>query len=326
MANLTTSPNLFGGQYKLEAGISTAAVAGANDINDGLFQVIPSIKDRFILPLLDGASNIQQANRCAATFGSPASMSNIAIDVLPFTDGQTYCKDALADTFYADYMAAGVDKTTVPQAVVDTLIDLMVATNQEYLSNLRWSGDTAGAAPLDAMDGIIVQLVAAGDTINGGTGAVTAANVIAKIQGVIAATPSAIRKNKNFAIVLSPEIGSLLEAASANVVGVLNQTPLLTNALSNPSMDYLGVFVQGRIPLYIAQGLSAGYPGVMLAGRFSNDIFGNFVMVTDAASDLQNVQVKDMEAFDLKQPNIDIRMTLRMGVGVKRTNEVVLYI
>lgn len=327
MANLTTSPNLFGGQYKIEAGISTAAVAGANDINDGLFQVIPSIKDRFILPLLDGASNLQQASRCAATFGSPASMSNIAIDVLPFTDGQTYCKDALADTFYADYMAAGVANTTVPQAVVDTLIDLMVATNQEKLSNLRWSGDTASADPdLGAMDGIIVKLVAAGDTINGGTGTVTAANVISKIQGVIAATPSAIRKNKNFAIVLSPEIGSLLEAASANVVGVLNQTPLLTNALSNPSMDYLGVFVQGRIPLYIAQGLSAGYPGVMLAGRFSNDIFGNFVMVTDATSDLQNVLVQDMEARDFKQPNLDIRMTLRMGVGVKRTNEVVLYI
>ena len=326
MANLVTNPNLYGGQYEIEAGISTAAVTGANDITDGLFHVVSSIKDTFILPLLDNASNIQQAGRCQATFGSPASMSNIAVTVLPFTDGQTYCKDALADTFYAEYMAAGVNKTTVPQTVVNSLVDLMLVSNQDYLSNLRWSGDTAGAAPLNAMDGIITQLVAAGTTINGGTGAVNAGNVVAKIQGLIAATPAAIRKNRNFAIVLSPEIASLLEAAAANVVGVLNQAPLLTDALNNPSMDYLGVFVQGRIPLYVAQGLSAGYPGVMLAGRFSNDIYGNFLMVTDAPSDLQNIEVRDMEPFDMKQPNIDIRMTLRMGVGVKRPNEVVLYI
>lgn len=320
---MVTNPNLFPGQYV--QGISTALVLGANDVP--LFRVEQSIKDTAIVKTMNRTSALQQATLCAANTTGTSSMGDLAIENLPFVVKEAYCKENLAPTNYASQMPAGYANTEFPLEVIQAMVEQIAKEEAYNLAQIRWSGDILSANPLLALqDGIVKKLDVAGNTIQVSTPVtITALNVVSEINRVLAATPARIRRQAGFKLVVSPEIAAHLEAAAASTVGVLNQLPLMTDANQNNNLDFLGFFVNGRIPVWIATGLAVHNPNVMIAGNFSNDRTGNLVMVTDALTDFAQVMVQDRQSVLIAQPFYDIVMAVRHGVGIVRTTEVVTY-
>ena len=324
---LSTSPNLFPGEW-IE-GVNKAAVLGGDSVKSNLWRIVEGFEATAIIKVMDYTSRLAVGSLCTAVAGTSNTMADIAVALTTFVIKDVVCKDDILGTNYDAFQQRGVFNKVIPAEVLQAYVMNMANNESQNLENIRWSGDIAGAGYIALQDGIIVKAVAAGTTIPVVAVAITSANVIAEINRVIAATPAAIRIRPNFKLIVSYEIFVAYEAAmSANqataTYAVLGQNGVQTLQATAPS--YVGMFVGTTIPMYVASGLSVSYPGVMLAGNFSNDVNGNLIYVTDAFSDLSTIQVQDRQNVFISENKVDIVWAFRQGMEIARYNEVVLYI
>lgn len=326
----TTSPNLWQGEYV--KGVNSAAILGGDTIKAGLWRLEEGFEDKAIIKKFNYTSRLASGNLCNATPGVSGGMSDLLVQLETFSILDKVCKHDFDNTNYAMYQSKGVFNKEIPREVLEAYIADMAKTETTNLENLRWSGDVTSLDPLLALqDGVIVQLVADSTyvpvTPASASASQTAATVIAEINKVIAATPARIRMQPNFKLIISPEVFVAYEAAIAVSTGVTLATwGLGMTTAQQTEPIFAGFFAGTKVPMYIATGLSIGYPEVILAGNFSNDKMGNLVFVTDAMSDQAGIIVQDRQATFASEPFIDITWSFRQGMAVVRPEETVLYV
>ena len=177
------------------------------------------------------------------------------------------------------------------------------------LDNLIWNGDTnSGDAWLDPIDGLVKLIDADTSVISVGTlGAVTAANVIAVLEAVVAAMPVEVREMGDPTIVTTPAVKYAYDEAAR-------------------ALDYKGanIYEAGTYRF-------AGYPIKSVSKIPANRIFAynagagdanNIKMATWADSDRFNVKI------DRLQNNSDeffIKVNAELGVNTVYGKEIVEY-
>lgn len=338
MANLTTSPNLWAGEYV--NGINRAMAFGGDTVQAGLWRRVDSIEDKAIIKLFNYGSRLQLGNICTATKGNTSTMADKVIPVSTYTIYDQICKQDLVATNYSLNASRGALFTTIPDEVIQAYLADMAAFEIDNLERIRWSGDTASAdVILQKQDGIIKKIKAYG--VVPGTGYVrvtpasatasqASATVLAELDKVVAAASALpIRRQANFKIIVSPEVATAYEAALASnaTTGGLTLATWgmgMTNQ-STPDLTFLGYYSNTRVPMYLAEGLRGVNKEVILAGCFSNDQKGNLVYATDAMSDFGGIVVQDRQAVLAGEPFIDIIWSIRQGYDVARPTEIVLY-
>jgi len=325
---LITNPNLWGGEYV--QGVNTAAVLGGDTVQAGLWRLEEGFEDKAIIKTFDYASRLAVGTLCTITSGDSASMADISINLTTFSIFDKVCKDDFSNTNYAMFQQKGVMNKSIPTEVLEAYISSMAGAETFNLENLRWSGDVLSGNPLLALqDGIIKQAVTAGTFVPVAAPTIAAitnpATVIAELQKVIGATPARVRMQPNYKLVVSTAIFMAYEQAIAANTALATWNMGMTVAMQNEPI-FVGYFAGTKVPMYVATGLDAGYPGVALAGNFSNDIKGNLVFVTDAISDQASIVVQDRQAIFASEPFIDITWSFRQGMRIVRYGEVVIYL
>lgn len=331
-----TNPNLWGGEYA--QGITTAMVLGGDDIAAGLWRVEEGIDDKVVIKRMSLTSALQQDNFCSKpTPTNNMSMADFAISNKDYLVYEQYCKDDFAKTNYALRQPNGILNKEIPTEVLQSYIEERAAIEANMMAQIRWSGDmTLTGDPISYDDGIIVKIKAnnpydSGTNptgyhwVTGSTASTDASTVLAEIERTLAAVPHAVRRQRNFKIVVSPAVAAAYESAVSQSVGVLNFAANMTQANQTKDMTFLGFYGVSRIPMYIAIGLDGYNDEVILMGNLSNDRMGNLVLVTDATADFRQIIVQDRQKVFLNEPFVDISWACRMGVDVQKANEIALY-
>lgn len=324
---MTTNPNLFAGEWV--QGVNTAAILGGDSVAAGLWRVEEGFDDKAIIKKFDYTSRLAAGNLCNATPGESGAMSDMEVQLTTFSIVDKVCKHDFDNTSYAAFSNRGVFNKQIPTEVLQAYVETMAGSERENLENLRWSGDVTSLNPLLALqDGVIAQLVAAGTFIPA-PGTVTdptsAATVLADLALILSAVPAKIRTAAGFKMIISPEVFAALEQALIVNGAVYNG--FNANMMGNGQpLSYVGTLPGTTVPVYVANGLSIGYPQAVLCGVFTNGIKGNLVLVTDALSDSATIVIQDRQTVFASEPFVDITWSFRQGVAVARPEEVVLYI
>lgn len=330
--SLTTSPNLFAGEYV--KGVNIAAIYSGDTVKAGLWRLEEGFEDKAIIKLMNYTSRLAVGTLCNTAAGNSVAMADLEVALTTFTIFDQVCKHDLDTTNYAMNQQKGVFNKQIPQEVLEAYIMTMAQNETANLETLRWSGDTASLDPLLSLqDGVVAQLVAAGTAVpvspTGAGDILDPATVITELNKILAATPANIRTKAGFKLVVSSATYVAYQQALAANTATSNFAIFANNAANNIVNDstFIGYFVGTNVPMYLAAGLDATNSGeVALAGVFANNLQGNLIYVTDALSDQSYISVQDRQAVFASEPFVDIVWSFRQGIGIARPAEVVLYI
>lgn len=169
------------------------------------------IKGSTEIPQLTGSATLQAGN-CAAPSGTTAG-DLITLTVKPFTVYESFCQDDLQTKFPNMVLAPGSNEVGAPKEWEQALVDTKLASIAEQLEIKYWQGDTVGG---DIFDGFIKLIDAAVGVIDGNptdVATITKANVRDLVDGVRAAAPAKIKRDRDFQIIVGDDIFDMYIAA-----------------------------------------------------------------------------------------------------------------
>jgi hypothetical protein len=199
----------------------------------------------------------------------------------------------------------------LPEPVRMVLLDEVLKVHDNYLGTAVWKNRktaTAEAAPYNKFDGFKYLLNADANTVKiASPVALTAANILSKLQAVYAATPQAVLDSPNYKIAIS--------SADHEFYG--DALVALTNKSISPENGIPTVY-RGKELVRLV-----GMPkDTIIAGNFSNDFQSNFRIGVSRGNNMETVQMEKLQA------NSELhfcKMLLKVGVQVGFTEEVVIY-
>ena len=179
------------------------------------FRTLPGIKSRTKLANVTFGS-ILQASVC--NFSTPSdTLDAVDIDVCPLSAMAQLCQFDLEQSFLALQMAKGSNGDFTVASFMSYYWNEMAMQIGQDIELLRWQGDTdSGDSLLSLCNGYVKLLCKDADVIGLYSGAIDNTNVIAKINSVIAAAPSAIvRKKADLRLYVSTNVAQAYELAAA---------------------------------------------------------------------------------------------------------------
>jgi hypothetical protein len=283
-----------------EAFYSTAYLT--EDVVDN-YRTLPGVKSKTKLSNVV-FGDILQTSTCA--FTAPVDdLGAIEIDVCALSAMAQICQFDLEQSFVSLQMAKGSNGDFTVASFMDYYWNEMANKIQGDLELIRWQGDTHGEGTVALCNGYIVNLQADGAVINGGTGAVTTANVLTKMAGVVnVAPPEIIRRKADLRFYVSSNVANAYELAAASG----NTQTYVTLPLG---LTYLGIKV------------------VVCPGMADNTMVltlrDNLIYAFDAEGDskaLKAVNLSDTVA----EPYLRTRANMKVGFVHVNGAEIVLYI
>ena len=208
------------------------------------------------------------------------------------------CKSTLLDSWEALQMRAGAGAPP-PASFDDYVISYMAGVIADGTEGGIWTGTSAGAGSFQGFVGTGGYLLAAQDATvvqATNTGAYTAGNIIANLQVLTAAIPTAIYVKEDLHIYMSPKTFRLYISA-VSTLGYINAYSM--------NKEYDAVF-EG-IKIAVCPGMK---DDAMVAAQKSNLFFG-----TDLLSDATRISILDMSALDGSD---NMRLVARYSAGVKQ--------
>ena len=268
---LTITNNSYNGELLDQ--VATLISIGSNDTNFFNVATTEGNQVRFTYTDADGAPSVY-TSRCAITDDGDRQIEFIDMTLNRFKHQQTPCVDELYASDFANAQPSLHDQSLDTQ-VVEGWLSRMADKFSKGLQNLRWSGDTTSTVPaLAAHDGIIrkIQAKAVFNASSnpdgyqqGTTSAVTAGNVVSRIQEAISSLPFEVTSHSDFKILLAPAVAGLLQQAAMVSTGVNNLS------LVNPNLE-TGLLTENffGFRVYVANGLGAttANNNVIMAGIF----------------------------------------------------------
>lgn len=286
----------------------TLIVLGAQSIEKGLIEIIPSKYDRVYLPRF-----VTAADGLQARVDTPAAPSDSSTyDEKTITPGDAMWYDEFNpkkfESVWADFWPRGamVDQILDP-AVMAAFVETVRERINEQIDKLIWQGDTAGVTAVSFFDGYLKILAADGATnVVTPAGVITAANVISILESVLAACPAEVRESTSPALVMDHQDKYLYQEAAR-------------------ALDFKGSNISDAIDARFG-----GFPIVSVGGQLKDNIvmgnFGgpkrNFHAATWMTNDPDNLKI----ARTLPKSELwFIKALFRFGVQVGFAEEVVLY-
>ena len=208
------------------------------------------------------------------------------------------CKETLLDSWEALQMRAGAGAPP-PASFDDYVISYMAGVIADGTEGAIWTGTALGAGSFQGFVGTGGYLLAAQDgTVvqAANTGAYTAGNIIANLQVLTAAIPTAIYVKEDLHIYMSPKTFRLYISA-VSTLGYINAYSM--------NKEYDAVF-EG-IKIAVCPGMK---DDAMVAAQKSNLYLG-----CDLLSDSTRISILDMSALDGSN---NMRLVARYSAGVKQ--------
>ena len=289
----TTYAGEFAGKY-----ISAALLSG-NTIANGGITVKPNVKYKEVVKKVATSGLIGDAS-CDFTDAGSLTLTERILQPEEFQVNLELCKKDFRSDWEAVQMGYSA-YDNLPPKFADFLIGHVAAKVAEKTEQNIWQGANATAGEFD---GLSVLLGADSDVVDVTGTTVTSANVIAEIQKVVDAIPSAVYGKEDLKIYISTNIAKAYVSAQA----ALGYRDLYH--VGKTEMNFQG------ISLFVAQGLA---DNDMVAAETSNLYFG-----TGLLSDHNEVKVIDMADLDGSQ-NVRVVMRFTAGVQYGIGGDIVLY-
>lgn len=160
-----------------------------------------------------GTSATLQAGNCKTPSGD-TDITEVFIEVKPFTVFEGFCEDDLQTKFPNMVLAPGSSNNDAPAGWEEKIVETKVSVIQETLELTYWQGDTGGTYTL--FDGFIKLIDASGVAIDGNTSAATAitkANVIDLVDAMYVASPAKVKRSGELVIAVGDDVFDLYIAA-----------------------------------------------------------------------------------------------------------------
>lgn len=269
------------------------------------FRVVPNVKNSTKLAQMT-FGQVLKAEACA--FSAPTdTLDAIDVDVCGLSIMAQLCQFDIESSFLATQMASGSNGSFEVASFMAYYYDELAKSVSEDIELIRWQGDTTVTdATLSLCDGYEKLLGADTSVIDVAvvTGGVTSANVLAEIQSVYEAAPTALLSQGND---LRFYVSRNVATAYAYAVAAGNTIAYLTEALP---MTYLGV------PIVICDGMSDDK--MVFASKWS------LIYAFDALGDKD-----ELRAINLKETTGDAylrtRADLKIGFQIANGAEIVYY-
>lgn len=190
--------------------LTATLFAGGDTARFALYMA--GIKGSTTVPNISGGATIQ-AGFCKTPSGDTV-VSEVTINVAPFTVFEGYCEDDLQSKFPNMVLAPGSSNHDAPSGWQEKIIEVKTASINEQLELLYWQGDKAGA--LSLFDGFIKRIDASGLAVDGNTTAATAitpANVISLVDNMYISSPAKIKRSGELVITVGDDVFDMYIAA-----------------------------------------------------------------------------------------------------------------
>jgi hypothetical protein len=293
---MATSLSVSSGYRGALAGeIFVEAFKKSDTISKNAITLIPNVIGTGYLPKLSYSSGLT-AYSCGFTTTGDVDYTDKEVATKKFMINHELCKDEFHSTFQAQAAGLFSANAEIPSSIQEAILQAIVNNLGAVVDTQIWQGN--GTA--NQFNGILPQLVADAEVIDVTIAAVTAANVVAQIQAVYNAIPAELEDDEDLVMAVSKNVAKAYKQAQASMG--------LNTTVGQKEMDYLEIRMES------------------LGGLPANSILvyrvKNLGFLTGLESDLNSVQIKDMDDSDLSG-NIRTKVVFNAGVGYSFGSEIV---
>lgn len=293
-------------KYKFDLTVDASALLQANpsEYYSLLYGMENAVTNYRVLPGIKNKTKIATVvfDRVLAEAGcdfnaQDSTVSAVEIDVCALTSQASVCQYDLEQSWLALEIAKGSNSDFSVASFMNFFWSQMAKKGHQELAIAMWQGGLC--------TGWLERLCTAGDFIDSvGSGAVTSANVLAKMALVLtAATPEMLVNPAQMQLKVSANVAAAYRIATA-------ATNNVTNVTTGLSLTYLD------IPIVVEYGLPTDQ--ILLSD------YTNFIYALDMEGDQDNLQIVDFSKTTLDR-RIGARADFKAGFYVVNTNQVVWY-
>ena len=293
MADSLTITSTYAGELALP--YINAAILSGDTLAKGYVTLKEGVKYKAVLKKLANSASLVQAAGCDFSQQGSLTLTESVLEVKDLMTNLELCKKEFAQDWEAAQTGRGFINDVVPANFADFLIGYAAAKVGETIEFTIWQGDTAGT--YTSFDGFEKKLKAglSGSADQTWAATLDASTVIANMNAVINALPSAL--------IGSPDTKLYVNRATAQYY---------RQAIT--ALGYMQMYQAGDefnlqfngYDIYVCPGMSTG---TIVAAQPSNLFVG-----VDANSDFAEVKVVDMSLTDASD---NVRMAMRYRCGVQ---------
>jgi len=298
MATTTTVNSSYAGTVAGE--IVGKAFKEADTIQRNLVTVLPNIPVKQVIRKID-YGNGRTDYSCGFTPAGSVTLDEVILEPKKIKNEAELCKEDFRNVWDTASMGFSAHNDNMPVDEESALLVEILADTAQATDSDIWVGD---ATDDGHFDGFIPKFLLDATVIDVTAVAVTKANVISKIEAVMAAVPVALRRKTDLVFAVS------------NDVALYYQQSLVSAGISNGLGGNDFQLRYGNYVLEIVNGLP---DSTMVVYQKKNLYFG-----TGLLSDHNEIRIKDMDDTDLSG-TVRYKMVYTAGVQYVRGAEIVLY-
>lgn len=270
-----------------------AALLSGDTLAKGYVTLKEGVKYKEVLKKLSSA-NLVQAFTCAFEDPSALTLNEAVLEVKDLKVNLEVCKSQFAKDWEAASTGRGFANDVVPANFQDFLIGYAASQVAQNIEFNIWQGDFGGAGSYTAFDGL-EKIIKAQSTLETTWATMTAENVIANVQSVLALLPEALVGNPDTKVYMNRATAQLYRQAVA----------ALGYAFEYNAFKEFNMQVDGY-DILVCPGMTTG---TIVASKIDNLFVG-----VDANSDFAEVKVVDMSLTDASDL---VRMAMKFRVGTQ---------
>lgn len=298
MATTTTVNSSYAGTVAGE--IVGKAFKEADTIQRNLVTVLPNIPVKQVIRKID-YGNGRTDYSCGFTPAGSVTLDEVILEPKKIKNEAELCKEDFRNVWDTASMGFSAHNDNMPVDEESALLVEILADTAQATDSDIWIGD---ATDDGHFDGFIPKFLLDATVIDVTAVAVTKANVISKIEAVMAAVPVALRRKTDLVFAVS------------NDVALYYQQSLVSAGISNGNGGNDFQLRYGNYVLEIVNGLP---DSTIVVYQKKNLYFG-----TGLLSDHNEIRIKDMDDTDLSG-TVRYKMVYTAGVQYVRGAEIVLY-
>ena len=270
-----------------------AALLSGDTLAKGYVTLKEGVKYKAVLKKLSSA-NLVQTFTCDFEDPTALTLNEAVLEVKDLKVNLEVCKSEFAKDWEAAATGRGFANDVVPANFSDFLIGYAAANVAQNIEFNIWQGDFGGAGSYTAFDGL-EKLIKAQSTLETTWATMTAANVIANVQSVLALLPESLVGNPDTKVYMNRATAQLYRQAVA----------ALGYAFEYNAFKEFNMQVDGY-DILVCPGMTTG---TIVASKIDNLFVG-----VDANSDFAEVKVVDMSMTDASD---QVRMAMKFRVGAQ---------
>ena len=297
--SLTINSSTYAGELALP--YINAAMLSGDTLAKNYVTLKEGVKFKAVLKRLSNAASLLQSGTdCDFTQAGSLNLDESVLTVSDLKVNLELCKSEFARDWEAAQTGRGFINDVVPTNFADFLIGYAAGKVAETIEYTIWQGNTAVGNTYRSFDGFEKKLIAglgvgADITWAAGSTPLSASNIIANLNVIINALPTALIGSPDTKLYMNRATAQFYRQAVA-AQGYLQ----MFSAAADFNLQFNGY------DIYVCPGISAG---TIIAAQPQNLFVG-----VDASSDYAEVKVVDMSMTDASD---NVRMAMRFRTGVE---------